>query len=99
MEIQGIETSEEEVRDFQRVFPDTLAAKLLAKVTSRIEMEWEEVLHDVSAREERVRAAQGALEAMKKLGEIAYQLANVNLDGEDAKEKEEEQDARTDVGF
>ena len=99
MEIQGIETDKEEVREFQRVFPDSAAARLLAKITTKIEMEWEEVLHDVSAREERVRAAQGALEAMKKLGEIAYAITKADIDGEDAENKEEEQDAGTDVGF
>lgn len=99
MEIKGIETDKEEIRDFQRVFPDSVAAHLLAKITARIELEWEAVLHDVSAREERVRAAQGALEAMKTLGEFAYMFASMNTDGEDAEEKEEEEDAGTDVRF
>lgn len=100
MKVEGIRTDLEEIRDFQRVFPDSGAANLIGKIVAKLEEGFDQQLRSLGVSEASFRQAQGASDAMEQFVSASRYFMNLNIDSfTDEDEAEEEVEDVPDVGY
>ena len=95
MKFQGMDVSREDLMEFQKVFPNSRAAEVLAMLVMSLKKDQIDVLKTLGVAEARFREAQGALNALETLELLGSQLAEMSLEDEDDTETIEEDE---DVG-
>lgn len=98
MRVRDIGFEEEELVDFQRVFPSSKAAALLDRVVGRqIEgLLW--TVSSVGSSDRDVRAAQGGLQALRETVERVRELAKADILALKEREKAETEEKLGDLG-
>jgi hypothetical protein len=93
-------TSEDEIRDFQRVFPASPASALLGKIIAKLEEGFDLQLRSLSVGNDSFRQAQGGSDALNQLVAASRYFMNVNIENmKDEDEKEEEVEDVPDIGY
>ena len=104
MRINGVETAREEIVDLKAIFPASLGALLLAKITLKLKRAMGKYLMEPSSSMETMRFAQGYLTALRDFeGDVRWFLKldlselEKNEDRDETEEQNEEE--IIDVGF